>query len=125
MKQLDEVNSWNTQHPIGTVVRYWPGIREGEWKYSKTRSEAFLVAGEIAAVMVDGCRGGILLSSVQAIKGDVGAQAPAPCCRCSDLLAVCEYVALHCGNAMSEDLASAMGKVLRDAIDKAKGTLGA
>lgn len=37
-KAQREADEWNDQHLIGTTVRYWTGIREGEGRLSKTRS---------------------------------------------------------------------------------------
>lgn len=62
-----EVQYWNDAYPVGTPVRYWPGLREGEGTESTTRSSAWIL-GEDAVVMVVGKSGGIALSHVEVVK---------------------------------------------------------
>lgn len=64
--QQDVVDAWNERHSVGTPVRYWTFIREGDGKLSKTRSEAQLLSGHTAVVWVDGEPGCIALSHVEA-----------------------------------------------------------
>lgn len=59
---------WNRHHPVGTPVTYWPGVREGAGRTSKTRSPAWVVCGN-AVVSVDGYAGGIALTHMQAGEG--------------------------------------------------------
>lgn len=42
----ERVDEWNAAVPIGTVVRFWPGVKQGPGKLSRTKSQAFLVGGE-------------------------------------------------------------------------------
>ena len=52
--------------PIGTKVRYWPGIRDGhEGTLSTTRTHVWEMADGTALVAVDGYPGGIQLSHIQ------------------------------------------------------------
>lgn len=59
-----EVERWNKAHPIGTPVRFWPGIREGEGRTSRTRTEAHLL-NDNAVVWIEGWAGFIHLSHVE------------------------------------------------------------
>lgn len=65
-QQLEkQVNDWNAQHPIGTrVMRYKliHPLREGN--ETQTRSEAWIMGGHSAMVMVEGVSGGVCLESV-------------------------------------------------------------
>lgn len=61
------VDRWNAKYSIQTPVRYWTGIREGEGKYSTTRTEAQLLSGHTAVVWVVAEPGCIALSHVEAI----------------------------------------------------------
>ena len=59
---------FNKLHPPGTLVRYWPGIREdGPGTLSLTRSAAWLV-GKRTVVAVEGYAGGIALSHVDPVN---------------------------------------------------------
>lgn len=63
------VDAFNAAHPVGTPVRYWPGVREGAGIESRTRSAAQRLGGsegEQPVVWVDGCRSCIALSHVEA-----------------------------------------------------------
>ncbi len=66
-KQLEkQVNDWNAKHPVGTPVTRYKLInplREGV--VTKTRSEAWIMGGHSAMVMVEGVSGGVCLESVQ------------------------------------------------------------
>jgi len=60
---------WNLTHPAGTpVMRYKliEPLREG--CETKTRSEAWVMAGHCVMVLVDGVIGGVLLDSVKPLK---------------------------------------------------------
>lgn len=63
-KPADIAAKWNTDHPIGTPVLYWPGTLEGPGRPSKTRTPAWVVGGHSAVVAVDGYTGGIALTHV-------------------------------------------------------------
>jgi hypothetical protein len=54
-----------TLYPVGTPVRYWPGVRAGEGRESVTRTPAWLVGGHTTCVSVDGYPGGIALTHVE------------------------------------------------------------
>lgn len=60
------VAEWNAKHPVGTLVKYWPGVRQGEGKQGRTRSEASILCGE-PCVWIEGARGGVSLSHVEPI----------------------------------------------------------
>ena len=66
-EQLEkQINDWNASHPVGTpVMRYKliEPLREGN--ETKTRSEAWIMGGHSAMVMVDGVAGGVCLESVK------------------------------------------------------------
>lgn len=61
-----EVDAFNAAHPVGTRVRYWTGLREGDGKVSTTRSEAESAGEHTAVVWIDGVRGFVALSHVKA-----------------------------------------------------------
>jgi hypothetical protein len=63
--QAKAVEAWNTQHPVGTPVRYWTGHREGDGKASHTRSAAHVLGGHTAVVWVEGESSCIALTHVQ------------------------------------------------------------
>lgn len=59
------VDNWNRRYPIGTKVTRYKLInplREGE--ETETRSEAWLMGGHSAVVLVNGVAGGVLLESL-------------------------------------------------------------
>lgn len=62
-----EVAEWNATVPVGAAVRYWPGWRQGEGIRSRTRSQAWVLGGHCAVVMVEGAAGGIALTHVQPV----------------------------------------------------------
>ena len=45
---------WNAQYPIGTEVRFWPGLREGDGQLSRTRTPAQVLYVHTAVVWVEG-----------------------------------------------------------------------
>ena len=58
-------DAWNAAHPVGTLVRYWRGLREGEPSgVGKVRWEAQDVCGT-ASVWIEGCSGCVALSHVE------------------------------------------------------------
>ena len=58
--------AFNAAHPVGTTVRYWRGVREGEPSGTgKTRSEAQVLSGHTAVIWIEGCSGCIALSHVE------------------------------------------------------------
>lgn len=59
------VDAWNASHPIGTKVNRFKLINPlQEPTETKTRSEAWVMGGHSAMVMVEGVSGGVLLESV-------------------------------------------------------------
>lgn len=66
----ERVAEFNAKAPVGTRVRYWPGIREGEGRLGKVRHEAY-VFGEVEAVcMVTGQAGCVALSHVEVVGAE-------------------------------------------------------
>lgn len=63
-----KVDSFNKRNPVGTAVRYWPGVREGEGIESKTRSEATVLSGHTPVVCVEKCAGCIALTHVEPVR---------------------------------------------------------
>lgn len=59
------VAEWNETHPVGTPVTYWPGVREGNGKASRTRTPAQVLNGHTAVVWVDGYSSCIALTHVE------------------------------------------------------------
>ena len=69
-EQLEKVVSeWNEKHPVGTrVTRYKLIDPLEEGTETETRSEAWVMSGHSAMVMVNGVRGGVVLESVIPIE---------------------------------------------------------
>lgn len=65
MELLRLVDDWNEHHPVGTQVRYWKGVREGDGRISRTRSRAQVLSGHTAVVWVEAEAGCIALSHVE------------------------------------------------------------
>lgn len=58
------VDEWNASHPVGTpVTRYKLVNPLADPSDTKTRSEAWLMGGHTAMVMVDGVAGGVMVES--------------------------------------------------------------
>ncbi|MCC5574522.1 hypothetical protein IMZ11_02565 [Microtetraspora sp. AC03309] len=70
-RRQSAVDAWNAHVPVGTPVRYWTGVREGEGKTGVTRSEAYLLGassgqpGHTPVVFVTGAGSCIALTHVQ------------------------------------------------------------
>ncbi|GAA1887583.1 hypothetical protein GCM10009837_06630 [Streptomyces durmitorensis] len=60
---------WNAAHPIGTPVTAYPGSRQGQGIDTATCSEAMVLGGHSAIVIVDGISGGIALSHIDIRTG--------------------------------------------------------
>ena len=75
--QREVVATWNANHPIGTPVRYWPGVREGAGRVGITRTPAWLMGKKWPAVSVSGYAGGIHLTHVEVVDPALDAPAPA------------------------------------------------
>lgn len=65
----EDARRFNEHYAVGTPVRYWPGLKEGEGRRSKTRSEAWALPSGAAVVMVEGHPGGIALTHVEIETG--------------------------------------------------------
>lgn len=65
-KLLRQVSDWNSKHKIGTRVRYWPGMREGEGRIGTTKTEASILGGHTAGVYLS-ARGFVALSHVKVL----------------------------------------------------------
>lgn len=63
-----EAAAFNVAHPIGTPVRYWPFLREGDGITGKTRSEAWVPPSGTAMVLCTGRAGGIALTHVECCR---------------------------------------------------------
>lgn len=57
-------DAFNAGNPIGTVCRYWTGLRDGNSKIAATCTEAQL-HGHTAVVWFEGVTGGVALSHVE------------------------------------------------------------
>jgi hypothetical protein len=63
------VDKWNAKHPVGTLVTRYKLINPlREPEETKTRSEAWLMGGHTAMVMVEGIAGGVMVESVRIKK---------------------------------------------------------
>lgn len=54
--------------PVGTPVRYWPLVREGEGRTGTTRSQVEILGGHTLVVWIAGVSGCIALTHVQALE---------------------------------------------------------
>ena len=64
------VDRFNACHPVGTLVRYWKGVR-GERKPSgvtRTVTRAFVLSGHTPVVWVEGETGCVALTHLVAIR---------------------------------------------------------
>lgn len=59
------VDRWNADHPVGTPVCYWPGLRKGDGVWSNTRTPASLLGGYTPVVWVEGRGDCIALTHVE------------------------------------------------------------
>jgi len=62
------VEWFNQENPIGTPVRYWTGVREGEGQTGVTRTAAHLLGGHTPVVWVTGHPACIALTHVQPME---------------------------------------------------------
>lgn len=67
-KKCDE---FNDRYPVGTLVRYWRGVKEdapsGE---GPTRYPATVLSGHTAVIWVYGCRGCVALSHIEVVASE-------------------------------------------------------
>lgn len=68
-KAMEQARLFNDAHPVGTPVRYWRGIRQGEGTLSKTRTPAWALYSGDVVVSVEGSAGGIALTHVEVVRG--------------------------------------------------------
>ena len=61
--------AFNARHPVGARVHYWPGTLRGAPLTSATRSEAYLLGGHTAVVLIEGHAGAVALSHVEPADG--------------------------------------------------------
>jgi hypothetical protein len=60
------VAAFNEANPVGTIVRYWRGVYEGEPSGTgPTRNAAFLNNNDVPAVFIEGCSGYMALTHVE------------------------------------------------------------
>ena len=64
-----EADQWNARHPLGTVVRYWKGLREGEPSGTGPTRHAAMVMSDHVSVWIEGCVGSVCVSHVEAVRG--------------------------------------------------------
>lgn len=64
-----QAEAWNRKHAVGALVRYHRIIGEGEGVATKTRSEAWVLSGHTAVVMVEGVSGCVALDAVKPFAG--------------------------------------------------------
>jgi hypothetical protein len=62
-------HKWNQAHPVGTVVKAWPGDRTDPPLRTVTRTPAWVLGGHTPVVSVDGYPGGIALTHVEVVNG--------------------------------------------------------
>lgn len=67
-KFQSEIDRFNKDNPVGTPVRYWPGVLKGVGVESKTRSVAQVLGSHTVVVWVENYSGCIALSHVRAIR---------------------------------------------------------
>jgi hypothetical protein len=61
----EKVAAWNTQHTVGVDVLYVPVMQFPikNQKHTKTRSEAWVLSGHTAVIMLDGISGCVCLDA--------------------------------------------------------------
>ena len=65
-------HNWNSKYPVGTDVEYHPVIGEEAHRVTKTRHEAYVLAGHTAVLFVEGQSGCVALDTVKAIEARRG-----------------------------------------------------
>ena len=63
-----QVENFNKKNPIGTPVRYWTGMREGDGAKSKTRTAAQILQGHTPVVWVEDHGACIALTHIDPIR---------------------------------------------------------
>jgi len=73
-EQERRVQEFNAQHPIGTPVRYWTGVRgDGPGRCSRTRTAAQLLQGHTAVVWMQGEGSCVALTHVEPLDAATAA----------------------------------------------------
>jgi hypothetical protein len=62
-----EADAWNAAHPVGTQVRYWTGLREGEGVIGEVRHPAQVMADHVSA-WVTGHPACIAITHIEAVS---------------------------------------------------------
>lgn len=62
------VSEWNVKYPVGTIVRYWRGEKDGFPSGRGAASAAYMLSGHTPVVWINGCRGCIALSHVEVVE---------------------------------------------------------
>lgn len=66
---LAQVDAWNLANPVGTLVDYWRGVREGEPSgQGRTRWNATVLGDHTAVAWIDGCSGAVALTHVRVVE---------------------------------------------------------
>lgn len=58
---------FNAAHAIGTAVLFWPGMKLGEGRISRTRTPSWTIGDNDAVVSVEGYPGGIALTHIEVL----------------------------------------------------------
>jgi hypothetical protein len=61
-------DAWNEAHPVGTSVRYWRGLKEGDPSGSGATRSPAEARGDDAVVFIEGCSGFVYLSHVEVAR---------------------------------------------------------
>jgi hypothetical protein len=68
---------FNAAHPVGTVVDYWRGVREGAPSgRGATNGRAGVLSGHTAVIWIDGCSGAIALTHVRVVEPSPAIEGP-------------------------------------------------
>lgn len=59
--------AWNQAHPIGTLVQFHPVIGGRGYRERTTRSEAYVLSGHTAVIMLDGESGCVALEACRVV----------------------------------------------------------
>lgn len=63
-----QVDAWNTAHPVGSPVQYWPGMRDGEPSYGVTTHPASVLGGHTPVAWIDTCGSCVALTHVRVLE---------------------------------------------------------
>lgn len=74
LEEQQKCDEFNAAHPVGTLVRYWRGAKEGPPSgEGQTNHTAHVLGTHSAVVWISGCRGCVALSHVEVIQEIGGA----------------------------------------------------